>query len=328
MGPAMSDELEALEQDEDVHSVSEVSMMLGDRPSENDKPCSIDCALKMHLKNVSNSLSKLPDLDRFEVEDLVAADMEVHRNQVYEELKPGQMRTLELRPGNFGDPVECKLQAESIKGLDDLKDSSSASDSGYEALSYTWGKQLPQFSISCNGTPFWVGRSLFFALQHLRRQDKPSVFWIDAVCIDQKNEFERAGQVRQMLKIYQGAERVVVWLGEESSDSHYAFESMKYLDSFRNERHDIWNRSHTPNCYAVLDRIHQAHANMFTRPWFSRSWIRQEISAANDVMVVCGRDTLGWYPLKRSSGRLSDIQRMLKEDPEFKPEFSVTESNI
>lgn len=40
-----------------------------------------------------------------------------------------------------------------------------------------------------------------------------SMFWIDALCIDQENLAERNHQVTQMGKIYASAYRVVSWLG-------------------------------------------------------------------------------------------------------------------
>lgn len=39
------------------------------------------------------------------------------------------------------------------------------------------------------------------------------LFWIDAVCINQQDVDERSIQVPLMREIYQGADRVVVWLG-------------------------------------------------------------------------------------------------------------------
>jgi hypothetical protein len=88
MAPAMSDQLETLERDEDVHFISETSL-LGLHSAHNDRPCSIDCPLKMHLKSVPNNLPALLDLNQFEVDDLAIADAEAQRSQVYEAWKPG-----------------------------------------------------------------------------------------------------------------------------------------------------------------------------------------------------------------------------------------------
>lgn len=39
-------------------------------------------------------------------------------------------------------------------------------------------------------------------------------FWIDAICINQKDKMEKSKQVRLMESIYRSANRVIVWLGE------------------------------------------------------------------------------------------------------------------
>jgi Heterokaryon incompatibility protein (HET) len=39
-------------------------------------------------------------------------------------------------------------------------------------------------------------------------------FWIDAVCIKQKDEAEKNEQVSMMGEVYQKAQRVVIWLGQ------------------------------------------------------------------------------------------------------------------
>jgi hypothetical protein len=63
-----------------------------------------------------------------------------------------------------------------------------------------------------------VRGNLWWALSHLRGVEKERTFWIDALCIDQKNEGERNHQVGQMSRIYTRAKRVVVWLGREDPD--------------------------------------------------------------------------------------------------------------
>ena len=45
---------------------------------------------------------------------------------------------------------------------------------------------------------------------------------VDAVCINQRDESEKAVQVRMMGSLYSRAEEVIVWLGPASDDSDYA----------------------------------------------------------------------------------------------------------
>jgi hypothetical protein len=49
-------------------------------------------------------------------------------------------------------------------------------------------------------------------------------FWIDALCINQKDEEEKSSQVLQMHLIYKHASEVIVWLDVPDQDSDLAFE--------------------------------------------------------------------------------------------------------
>src|SRR5271168_5357205 len=39
----------------------------------------------------------------------------------------------------------------------------------------------------------------------------------------------------------------------------------------------------------------------FSRPYWSRLWIIQELCAAKDIVVVCGHDTVPWPSLSRKT---------------------------
>ncbi|KAF2809786.1 uncharacterized protein BDZ99DRAFT_342198, partial [Mytilinidion resinicola] len=91
----------------------------------------------------------------------------------------------------------------------------------YEALSYVWGPPEPTKSITLNGQEVSVGVSLFAALHGLRllnqstngKSNTERVLWIDAVCVDQKNNEEKSHQVKMMGSVYKKAETVLVLLG-------------------------------------------------------------------------------------------------------------------
>ncbi|KAL8812703.1 MAG: hypothetical protein Q9223_007227, partial [Gallowayella weberi] len=115
----------------------------------------------------------------------------------------------------------------------------------FEALSYAWGDPADRLDIYVKVEPseqdiprsirnlkragrktLSVTRNLAEALKHLRLENRPRVFWIDAICVNQKNLTERSNQVLRMPDIYSSAKGVVAWLGPESDDSPLA---MKYL---------------------------------------------------------------------------------------------------
>ncbi|KAF1850053.1 HET-domain-containing protein [Cucurbitaria berberidis CBS 394.84] len=92
----------------------------------------------------------------------------------------------------------------------------------FEALSYTWGSPMSPSRLRVaflTNEKIDVTRNLTEALPCLRDTEKPRALWIDAVCINQKPLAERGQQVQRMAHIYSLAERVIVWLGLDNTDS-------------------------------------------------------------------------------------------------------------
>jgi hypothetical protein len=88
-------------------------------------------------------------------------------------LESGQIRILELAPGNKADTlVGALLLADFDDGFVE-----------YDALSYMWGDPTPADTLSLFNQEFPISSSLATALRHLRYDDKPLIIWIDAICI-------------------------------------------------------------------------------------------------------------------------------------------------
>lgn len=49
----------------------------------------------------------------------------------------------------------------------------------------------------------------------LRESGCTDWLWVDAICIDQSNDEERASQVSRMGRIYSSASETVAWLGKD-----------------------------------------------------------------------------------------------------------------
>lgn len=143
------------------------------------------------------------------------------------------IRILSLAPSaNLSDPIHVELSVVKL-----------ADDPIFNALSYVWGTSTEQvreeflaitfchtlanamnkLSITCNGEQFDVTENLDSALRHLRSEDNERIFWIDAICINQKDKSERGYQVGLMKDIYRMANTVVIWLGEADVDSDLVF---------------------------------------------------------------------------------------------------------
>lgn len=82
----------------------------------------------------------------------------------------------------------------------------------YEALSYTWEDQLPTHTIACNAFPLQTTANVSEALNRLRCTDRPRFLWIDAICINQNDQYEKTTQLSIMGSIFAYASRVNVWL--------------------------------------------------------------------------------------------------------------------
>ncbi|ORY13966.1 heterokaryon incompatibility protein-domain-containing protein [Clohesyomyces aquaticus] len=83
----------------------------------------------------------------------------------------------------------------------------------YTTLSYVWGKMRVMKAITVNGSPFEIGLSLESAFRNMQYKDIAPAIWVDAVCINQNDNAEKADQVPRMRDIYAGARQVVIWLG-------------------------------------------------------------------------------------------------------------------
>lgn len=87
----------------------------------------------------------------------------------------------------------------------------------YEALSYVWHVTPGNGVIYCDGKALDVTANCLEALRALRLSQETRPLWIDAICIDQRENDrsirERNNQVAIMGFIYGNAATVISWLG-------------------------------------------------------------------------------------------------------------------
>jgi hypothetical protein len=101
-----------------------------------------------------------------------------------------------------------------------LSTASLESNPRFEALSYTWGDKKNQKHIVLNGDTFLIRENIEAALRRLRYTNKLRILWVDAICVNQRDDIEKNEQVLLMRQIYESAERVCIWLGEPTDASH------------------------------------------------------------------------------------------------------------
>jgi hypothetical protein len=195
------------------------------------------------------------------------------------------IRILVLHPSlNIPDPITFTIQHARL----------SDASLEYEALSYTWGDITYKQTIHLyNGRrELLVGKNCSDALRRLRLGHRDRLLWIDAICINQENPMERACQVCIMDDVFSRAFSVVVFLGEQVTDSRALFEELAAVDELlRLEGH-----CHRPSPSVAI--IQELEA-LFERPWFKRIWVLQEVCAKDSVTIMYGAASTSFEALNR-----------------------------
>jgi hypothetical protein len=226
-----------------------------------------------------------------DVAHIDAADM-----YQYVPLNDTDIRLLRIEPRPWQEPVHCTLKILPLTAI-----TSSALE--FQALSYAWAHdqaydtvylvdappsgfpydpnydtkdKVPESNGQQIARPFRVHANLYNALRRIRHEYVNIWIWVDALCIDQKNESEKSHQIPKMPDIYSNAWNVVVWLGDiggrrrarENMDAAVslipkllnlkALESMLRPGEADNSLLESWT--------SFMDILY--------RPWFTRRWVR------------------------------------------------------
>ena len=211
-------------------------------------------------------------------------------------------RLLAILPALDGDePLQCECRCFEI-----------GEAPPYEALSYVWGAQTPCVDIYCNGQWIQIGLPLACALKRLRYREATRTIWVDAICINQRDEAEKSYQVPLMGSIYALAKRVVVWLGPgHAQQTRRAFECVKLIATAFEQADQNYSVA-SAHWWRLCEQVHvpeelfdplvvDSLRELFDRPWFSRVWCVQEIRLATDAHLIWGSDEVSWADLAVSA---------------------------
>ena len=239
-------------------------------------------------------------------------------------LGEGQFRLLNLHPARGSADLECNLV---IRSLGKVADSTSPTldhfprapdPEEYRALSYTWG--LPSKSdlfikILADSRAYRIAirHNLETGLRQLRSPDDEQFFWIDALCINQKDDDEKSSQIPEMWRIYTQASNVCIWLGTHEDESATAMEFIRDCVNF--ERFEqLVQDTQTSKKWAAL-------AALMRRPWFSRRWIVQEIALAREARLHCGDKEVEWQDFTDAislfHSKQHEIRKIFRESTAF-----------
>ena len=138
-----------------------------------------------------------------------------------------------------------------------------------------------------------LAHNLKIALRHLRPSSgPPRRLWIDAICINQANSFEKNIQVPLIGDIFDASSQTLIWLGPESGDSTLA---LRFIDEIYARWHNggrehraamaMWLNTTGNNRWRALSKL-------MARLWWGRLWVIQETVRGHNGLVLCGQHHL------------------------------------
>jgi hypothetical protein len=297
--------------------------------------------------------------------ECIMAPSDVHQ-RIYQPLGTTSIRLLSIKPGFPTETLECAFVT--VANL--------VESPPYDALSYVWGQEQSAETVICNGVSKTITKQLSDALKHLRRfpgwgsvipwpenhplhsrknvwkgfarnrhenhedstGSKEILLWVDSLCINQKDDIERANQVKMMGKIYAQAMNVKIWLGKEDKEMPVfgAMRSTHLLPDVLSSFHigaygqipivlsflaqALRNANGPKNRLAAMRPMEDsAHRNIaygfphpdapewifvrdfFTNPWFERVWVVQEAVLGRNAAVLIGDWEIDWSAIGQAA---------------------------
>jgi hypothetical protein len=177
----------------------------------------------------------------------------------------------------------------------------------YSALSYVWGDEHNRRPIQLNDVNTTITANLEKVLKQLRSEKKATKIWVDAICINQRDNAEKGRQVQIMSEIYKHANvRTVLWLGEADNDSHEALKLIATADTQFFVDYDPSRASPALQALKVL----------LKRAWWKRMWVIQEMMLSPNPIVKCGADEVDFekFVIFRNlhwEAQIADFERFL-----------------
>jgi hypothetical protein len=186
-------------------------------------------------------------------------------------------------------------------------------------------------TIWLQGVKVKVQDNLYAALQRLREDKVDRSLWIDAICVNQNDNNEKAQQVPLMAEIFRNARQVLIWLGpgisygEEQADEGaskadeaasktngglpVAYQSLKDMASLEPPK-DLkelpYFHEHTVvrpygrrlREHGSLSNLMESLRTIMNAEWFTRTWTIQEIVLARDAVVQYDKHRIDWQIIK------------------------------
>lgn len=242
---------------------------------------------------------------------------------LYSPLQPYQTRLLRLEPGETEDTLSSTLCIVDLLHHEGIVISGTREWTTYEAVSYSWGYPTPTHTLKCNNQLMPILGTQYQMLRRFRQSERHRYLWIDALCINQADADEKADQIAKMFLIFRKASTVLVWLGEESHGERFAVRACHQIAEGATA-----GGMPLPACSDCLQHFASSIHSLLDRPWFRRTWVRQEIFAARKISIHFGDFICSWEAFRDILGRCDLAKLLLPDERQDLPQDVLAISSI
>lgn len=181
----------------------------------------------------------------------------------------------------------------------------------YDCVSYTGGDGSRLREVSINGKLHMIRDNIWHFLNVRRQQHQLLPLWMDAISTNQNDPAEKGQQVSIIGKIFSGAVRTRIWLGQAANNSNAFMDAvtrsdiLTYSNEIRAFRHPHFPpprqfRGQRGSAVQMKTgdyvpyNMHIAYCALMMRPYWSRTWVMQEVVLSKYLVVHCGDQKVSW----------------------------------
>jgi hypothetical protein len=226
-----------------------------------------------------------------------------------------EIRVLELLAGDYDDPIDCSLRFERLENAP-----------AYEALSYVWGDPNITANIYINKQAFAITTNLEAFLRRIRLPDRHRSLWVDALCINQQDNSEKAHQVHLMGNIYKNCQQGLIWLGElashdvTASGARALFDYLEYVALRRSLAASELTEPRLSKIFVTMEA-------MMKSQWWQRIWTIQEALLPPSATVLFGSESCLWSTIEEAGRQFIRQERYDDTDSPL-PELTTSTHRI
>lgn len=197
---------------------------------------------------------------------------------VYKSLAPWQTRLVELLPFTTDSALlQLRLFCVDFADMQGVGVTGTSEVVTYTALSHVWGTSNEQTFVICNGLRVAISTALAESLSFLAEEGNEKYLWVDSLCINQLDALEKSKQVRDMLRIFEKADKVIAWIEN--------FKLVKNLPLLKFVFDCCHDRGHAHECLEAWQSVRRDLLCLASDDLWTRTWCRQEIFAARLVLL-------------------------------------------